>query len=146
MFDNYRAVAQVIVRFSPFPFEGFSVYALEENVLDAALHLELAGATSICIWPCESGWHAKDTWEWRKGDHVRLQSRSLLAARNDYVAALARATDFERVEDTDDDAAMNAVLSREEADLAYGVFARMAAAENMRASLDGTVTSVSVCA
>lgn len=91
--------------------------------------------------------------------------RPLFAARKDYLAALKRAEDADLVarqlssDDAPDshrvnswtgepldndkqrsrDADTNAILSREAADTAFGVFARMAAAEGMVAELDGTM-------
>lgn len=73
--------------------------------------------------------------------------RPLSAARKDYLAALERATKTElaagtnrpRTKEEEESDAMNAMLSREAADTAFGVFARMAAAEGLVAMLDGSV-------
>lgn len=67
----------------------------------------------------------------------------LFAAQRDYLAALKRAEEAEgRIASklvSGEGADMNAMYAREAADTAYGIFARMAAAEGMVASLDGTM-------
>lgn len=80
----------------------------------------------------------------REGRGIR---RPLFAARKEYLATLERATkadlaagtDRPRTKEEEESDAMNAILSREAADTAFGVFARMAAEDGLTAMLDGSM-------
>lgn len=78
--------------------------------------------------------------------YVHTLSPALDSAQRDYMTANERAVGSESsatyphgTVDAERDAAMSAILSREAADTAFGVFARIAAAEGLMAMLDGSM-------